>query len=191
VQLRDRWCSSVGSIAAARKSEDGGEFRRWRRLGSCVVPKPRKRRSAKGGADGGGAGGGREGGGTRGGRGRYTHRGEKVGIAASHGGKTHAGRRRVRGRVREGGSRSLRGRTRASTTRTRARARPRAYARGIYTRCCNASVCTVALEAHSARARCSIDCGRASTAGSLVIRRRSYGGGIMSSRSCVGKIEEE
>jgi len=50
-------------------------------------------------------------------------------------------------------------------TRIRARARPRAYARGIYTRCCNASVCTAALEAHGARARCSIDCERARARG--------------------------
>lgn len=106
--------------------------------------------------------------------------------------------------VREGGSRSPRGRTRVTTTRIRDTRVFCARTRYTYDAAQHRRV------HRSARARCSVDRGRvyiclrvcgvcvcvcaymrvgnARTSASVVIRR-SYGGGIMSSHFCVGKTE--
>lgn len=109
---------------------------------------------------------------------------------------------RWRGReVREGGSRSPRGRTRVTTTRIRDTRVFCARTRYTYGAAQHGRV------HRSARARCSVDRGRACVcmcvcararaymrvgnvrASASVVIRRSYGGGIMSSRFCVGKTE--
>lgn len=138
-------------------------------------------------------------GGTRGERGRYTHHSERVGIAASRGGKTHAGRRKVRGRGPRGRLKVAAG---PHARLCHKHVRNRAYAHGIYTRCCNTGVCTATLTANM-RARAlqrrlrvahtawTCTCGQCARArGYSVVIRHSYGGGIMSSHSCVEKTEE-
>lgn len=149
-----------------------------------MAPEPRERRSAE--SEGGGGDKEvkeeekEEGGGGRKRGGRCTHHG---GIGGDRGIVWWQNARwSVKGEgVQEGGSRSLRGRTRALATHTRTRI-PALRTHAVYIRRCNTSARARALQRRLRTRMRAYACGQCARASASVVIRRSYGGGIMSSR---------